>query len=183
MPTRTLCGARIAQAVALAALTAAASAETLQNYGNDPFLQVSSRIPDCPEPAGPRISKAEWDRDAHHRIEHGNHCWLEGRCRLPNAFLYDKEIAETVKRRLGTLAGTLPAWQQSALWITIRGRWLTVQGCTSPGFPRDAFLAALREVPDVERVIDQTTATPARGVPYARFEPAAPASAPAAPAR
>ncbi len=163
--------------VALAVATPT-SGQTLRNYGDDPFLRISTRIANCPEPAGPRISEAEWRRDAHHRIEHGNHCWLEGRCRLPNAFLYDKEIAESTRRRLATLSASLPAWQASSLWIMIRGRWLTVQGCTASGFPLAGFLAALREVPDVERVIDETTATPGRGVPYEPF--AVPASAPPA---
>ncbi|WP_369804589.1 BON domain-containing protein [Cupriavidus sp. YR651] len=155
-----------------AAMTGATNivlAQTLRNFGDDPFLQVSQAISDCPEPAGPRISEDEWKRDAHHRIEEGNHCYVEGRCRLANAYRYDKDIAEAVQRRLDTLRRTLPGWQNSSLWIMVRGRWLTVQGCVAPGFDRAPFLAALKEVADVERVIDQTTATPARGVPYTRY--------------
>ncbi len=151
-----------------------ACAEDIANYGNDPFLQVSSRIAGCPEPAGPRVSEAEWRREAHHRIEQGNHCWTEGRCRLANAFQYDKEIAESLQRRLRTLATIMPAWQDSTLWITVRGRWLTVQGCVRPGFAVAPFLHALREVADVEKVVDQTTASPARGVPYVSYAPGGP---------
>jgi hypothetical protein len=172
---------KLSIALALVTASGAASAETLLNYGNDPFMHVSSRIAACPEPAGPRISEAEWRRDAHHRIEHGNHCWIEGRCRLPNAFLYDKEIAESLKRRLDTLSAALPAWRESSLWITVRGRWLTVQGCTGATFPKAQFLDGMREVPDVERVIDQTTPTPSRGVPYERYTPAPPRAASAPP--
>jgi hypothetical protein len=157
-----------------------ARAEAVANYGNDPFVQVSSRIADCPEPAGPRVSEDEWRREAHHRIEQGNHCWTEGRCRLANAFQYDKEIAESLQRRLQTLAITMPAWQDSTLWITVRGRWLTVQGCVRPGFAAAPFLNALREVADVEKVVDQTTATPSRGVPYARYAPGGPGAGQAA---
>ena len=158
-------------ALAVALPLQPACAETVANYGHDPFEQVSSRIADCPEPAGPRVSQAEWRREAHHRIEQGNHCWSEGRCRLANAFHYDKEIAESLQRRLRTLATTMPGWQDSTLWITVSGRWLTVQGCVRPGFAVAPFLAALREVADVEKVVDQTTSTPARGVPYVRFAP------------
>src|SRR6202008_3379902 len=68
--------------------------DELQNRGHDPFFQVSAAIAHCPEPAGPRVSEAEWKREAHHRIEHGNHCCLEGRCRRPNAVEYDEEIAD-----------------------------------------------------------------------------------------
>lgn len=147
----------------------AQAGDDLRNYGEDPFFQVSSAIPNCPEPAGPRITEAEWKRDAHHRIEHGNHCWIEGRCRLPNAFGYDKEIADTTRRRLQWLSANLPAWRQSTLWITVWQRWILVQGCVAPDFPTAKFIGALREVPDAERVIDQTTANPARTVPYAVF--------------
>lgn len=144
-------------------------AQTLRNHGNDPFVHASGAIADCPEPAGPRVSEEEWKREAHHRIEEGNHCYAEGRCRLANAYQYDREIADTLQRRLADLRRTLPAWQNSSLWIMVRGRWVTVQGCVAADFNRPAFLAALREIPDVEKVIDQTTATPARGVPYARY--------------
>jgi hypothetical protein len=143
---------------------------TLRNFGNDPFVRISQEIADCPEPAGPRISEAQWKREAHHRIEQGNHCYVEGRCRLANAYQYDNDIAEALQRRLDTLRRTQPAWQNSSLWITVSGRRLTVQGCVAPDFHRSSFLGALREIADVEQVIDQTTSTPARGVPYTLYD-------------
>jgi len=143
--------------------------EPLLNRGHDPFFQISSAIPDCPEPAGPRITEAEWKRDSHHRIEHGNHCWIEGRCRLPNAFAYDQEIADTARRRLQWLTTNMPEWKQSTLWITVWQRWILVQGCVGPQFPTARFMAAMREIPDVERVADQTTRDAARSLPYAPF--------------
>ena len=149
--------------------TEVAHAQSLSNFGNDPFARVSHAIADCPEPAGPRVSEDEWKREAHHRIEEGNHCYAEGRCRLANSYQYDKDIADALQRRLADLRRTMPAWQNSSLWIMVRGRWLTVQGCVPADFKRAAFLSALREIPDVEKVIDQTTATPERGVPYARY--------------
>ncbi|WP_439709411.1 BON domain-containing protein [Cupriavidus pauculus] len=99
---------------------------TLRNFGNDPFVRISQAIADCPEPAGPRISEAQWKREAHHRIEQGNHCYVEGRCRLANAYQYDNDIAEALQRRLDTLSHSQPAWQNSSLWITVSGRRLTV---------------------------------------------------------
>jgi hypothetical protein len=147
----------------------AVAQEDLQNRGHDPFFRISSAVPHCPEPAGPRVSEAEWMRESHHRIEHGNHCWLEGRCRLPNAFEYDNEIAESTQRRLQWLNTTLPAWQKSSLWITVWQRWILIQGCVAPGFPADQFMAAMRDVPDAERVIDETTEHPEQKLPYALF--------------
>ncbi len=150
-------------------MPAANAGDDLQNRGQDPFFQVSSAIPNCPEPAGPRVSEAEWRRESHHRIEHGNHCWLEGRCRLPNAFAYDQEIADSTRRRLQWLSANMPGWRQSTLWVTVWQRWMLVQGCVAPDFAAQPFMNALRDVPDVERVIDQTTAHPERGVPYALY--------------
>lgn len=159
--------------LALALLLAAPAAhaeDDLQNRGHDPFFQISSGIANCPEPAGPRISEAEWKRDSHHRIEHGNHCWVEGRCRLPNAFAYDDEIAETAKRRLQWMSIHVPGWREkTSLWVTIWQRWVLVQGCVAPGYAFEPFMTALRDVPDVERFINETTAHPERGVPYALF--------------
>ncbi|HTI16495.1 MAG TPA: BON domain-containing protein [Trinickia sp.] len=143
--------------------------DELQNRGHDPFFQISSAIPKCPEPAGPRVDESEWKRESHHRIEHGNHCWLEGRCRLPNSFAYDEEIADSTRRRLQWLSANLPAWRQSTLWVTVWQRWVLVQGCVASGFPLAQFMAALREVPDVEVVVDETTAHPEQQVPYALF--------------
>ncbi len=154
----------------LLAMPSSHAEDDLQNRGHDPFFQISSGVANCPEPAGPRISEAEWKRDSHHRIEHGNHCWVEGRCRLPNAFSYDDEIAETAKRRLQWMAIHVPGWQQNTtLWVTVWQRWMLVQGCVAPGYAFGPFMTALRDVPDVERFINETTAHPERGVPYALF--------------
>ncbi|MGF6767946.1 hypothetical protein P3T18_000416 [Paraburkholderia sp. GAS199] len=106
---------------------------------------------------------------SHHRIEHGNHCWLEGRCRLPNAFDYDGEIAETTRRRLQWLSEVLPAWRQSTLWITVYQRWILVQGCVTDRFPRERFFAALNEVADAERIVSEVTEHVDQKPPYILF--------------
>jgi hypothetical protein len=164
---RTRHGVVVAAILALA--NGAVAQDDLQNRGHDPFFQISSAVARCPEPAGPRVSEAEWMRESHHRIEHGNHCWLEGRCRLPIAFEYEDEIADSTRRRLQWLNTTLPAWRQSTLWITVWQRWILIQGCVAPNFPLDQFMAAMRDVPDAERVIDETTAHPEQKIPYALF--------------
>lgn len=140
---------------ALLLLTPSAHADDLQNRGNDPFFQISSAVANCPEPAGPRVSEAEWKRDAHHRIEHGNHCWLEGRCRLSNSYRYDVEIAEAAQRRLSSIAADIAWATQTSLWLTFQRRIVVVQGCIAPGFALAKFLKALGETADVEAVVDQ----------------------------
>jgi hypothetical protein len=57
--------------------------------------------------------------------------------------------------------------------VTVWQRWILVQGCVAPIFPIGPFMAALRKVPDVELVIDETTAHPEQSVPYTRIRNAA----------
>lgn len=138
----------------------ATPAGDLRNFGNDPFLHISSAVNNCPTPLGPALSEADWLADAHHRIEKGNHCWLEGRCRLSNSYAYDREIADALPRRLTAIAAEIPWQRQSALWLTVQRRIVVVQGCVAPTFPLRKFLKALGETADVEAVIDQTVVRP-----------------------
>jgi hypothetical protein len=137
------------------------------NHGNDPFLQISRAISDCPVPLGPLETEKEWLDDSHYRIERGNSCWIEGRCRLPNAYLYDAEIADAVQRRLTNLNVATHWREQSSLWLTLQRRFIYVEGCVAPGFDKAAFLAGLEKTADVDRVIDNTTNDPqAARLPY-----------------
>jgi len=65
---------------------AAIAAGPRTNHGNDPFFQISTAIAHCPMPLGPLQTNEEWLDDAHYRIERGNSCWVEGRCRLSSAY-------------------------------------------------------------------------------------------------
>jgi len=130
------------------------------NRGHDPFFQISKTIAACPAPLGPLETEKEWLDDSHYRIERGNSCWIEGRCRLPNAYLYDAEIAEAVARRLASVNVATHWREQSTLWLTLQRRFIYVEGCVAPGFDKHAFLAELAKTADVERVIDNTTTDP-----------------------
>lgn len=151
--------------------------KALLNRGQDPFFRISSGIAGCPEPLGPRIDEAAWQRETHHRLERGYRCHAEGRCRLSSAYHYDREIAETVQRRLQWLSrqhrGSPDSWQQSlprtSLWLTVSRRWVTIQGCVPRGFDPKPLADALREVEGVERVVVETTDRPRQPVPYALF--------------
>ncbi|WP_248322567.1 BON domain-containing protein [Caballeronia sp. Sq4a] len=142
--------------LALHALAVGAD-ETLANRGNDPFLHVSNAIADCPAPRGPFETEAEWLDEAHYRIERGNSCWIAGRCRLPNSYDYDREIAESVTRRLNALNAWLQWRDKTSLWLTLQRRFVYVDGCVSPDFDRARFVAGLSETADVEKIIDRTT--------------------------
>ncbi len=132
--------------------------EPRANHGNDPFFQVSSAISGCPVPLGPLRTEQEWLADSHYRVERGNSCWWEGRCRLSNSYLYDREIQEAVKRRLTNIEPSTHWREQTTLWLVLQRRFIYVQGCVSPDFNKQAFLSGLAKTADVERVIDQTTA-------------------------
>jgi hypothetical protein len=137
------------------------------NRGNDPFIQISKAIPQCPAPLGPMETEQEWLNDAHYRIERGNTCWVEGRCRLSNSYRYDAEIAEAVQRRLSAINPATHWREQSSLWLVLQRRFIYVQGCVSPGFDKDKFLAELAKTADVDQVIDNTTSDPkAKPLPY-----------------
>lgn len=137
------------------------------NRGHDPFFQISHAIAACPVPLGPLETGQEWLDESHYRIERGNSCWVEGRCRLSNAYLYDAEIAEAVQRRLTTINYATHWREQTTLWLMLQRRFIYVQGCVAPGFDKAAFLGELGKTADVERVIDDTTSNPrALRLPY-----------------
>jgi hypothetical protein len=141
--------------------------ELLANRGNDPFFQVSTSIARCPEPLGPLTTPQEWLDDAHYRIERGNSCWIEGRCRLSNAYLYDAEIAESVQRRLQNINFTTHWREKSTLWLMLQRRFVYVEGCVSPDFDKSRFLFELEKTADVDKVIDNTiTDLSTRPLPY-----------------
>ncbi len=159
---------RIAAYAAAILVCHAAPAEDIRaNWGSDPFLAVSRAVSGCPEALGPRVTQAEWLRQAHYRVERGNSCWVEGRCRLPNAYRYDREIADAATRRLANLEPDLHWQERTTLWLTLQRRFIYVAGCVAPDFDTASFLLELAKTADVERVIDQTTTTPsAISLPY-----------------
>lgn len=140
--------------------------ETRVNRGNDPFFQISKAIADCPVPLGPFETEQEWLDDAHYRIERGNSCWVEGRCRLSNGYLYDKEIQEAVGRRLTSINYTTHWRDSTTLWFTLQRRFIYVEGCVSPDFDKQKFLTELGKTADVDRVIDNTMTDPKGKPPY-----------------
>jgi len=130
--------------------------DTLKNRGNDPFFRISNALTGCPVPLGPMISEQQWLGESHYRVERGNSCWVEGRCRLSNSYNYDAEIAVAVQRRLTSIAATTHWKDQTALWLVLQRRFIYLQGCVSPDFDKKTFLFELAKTADVEQVVDQT---------------------------
>lgn len=144
-------------ALALAALAFAAhAAEERANFFNDPFLQATNGIADCPVPPGPSITRAEMEAQAHSRIERGTSCFQSGRCRLPNSYLYDQEIIPRVKKAIladGRFADT-------SVWVEGQRRWVWLKGCVRRPEEAKALEELVRSLDDVEAVIDQLSVKP-----------------------
>jgi hypothetical protein len=160
-------GVRLFLLFSAACLTGACHAEPGTNVFNDPFVQVTAAIANCPTPRGPSFSAAQAKADAHGRVERGTSCFLSGRCRLPNAYLYDKEIAPRVARFLRQD----DRFARSSLWIIVQRRWVVLMGCVDSAEMGIAAERAVKSVDDVEAVVGHWAVDPS-AVPY----PAAAAS-------
>jgi hypothetical protein len=135
----------------------------------DPFLQVTTSIAGCPEPAPPSYADTadaayQARFEAHSRSERGTSCYQSGRCRLPNAYLYDKEIIPRVKRFI--LQD--PRFADTSIWIAGQRRWVYVQGCVKTRRQAIDMVRAVQTVDDVERVVDELF-VPGRGTPPYRL--------------
>ena len=133
----------------------------------DPFEQVTANIPGCPVPAPPSYQNTATEAfqqrfEAHWRGERGTSCYLSGRCRLPNSYLYDKEIIPRVKKFI--LQDK--RFENSSLWIAGQRRWVTIQGCVNSKAQAKALVESVATVDDVERVVDETMVGTTRKPPY-----------------
>jgi hypothetical protein len=137
--------------LALGASTATTAAEERENYFGDPFLQVTHAIAECPPQEGPLITQAEMRSQAHVRAERGTSCYLSGRCRLPNAYLYDKEIIPRVEKAI--LADG--RFAQTSLWVEGQRRWVWLKGCVRTRSDAAALEKLVRNIDDVEAVINE----------------------------
>ena len=125
--------------------------EPRTNVYGDPFVQATSGIAHCPVPEGPMLTAAEARAESHGRVERGTSCYRSGRCRLPNAYLYDRELAPRVAQfivRAGRFADT-------SVWVTSQRRWIRLQGCVQSTAQSAALIDAVRGIDDVEAVVDE----------------------------
>lgn len=123
------------------------------NYFEDPFLQVTNAIEFCPEPEGPKVTQAQVREEAHGRTQRGTSCFQSGRCRLPSAYLYDKEIIPRVKKAL--LADG--RFSDTSVWVEGQRRWVWLKGCVNNLEQALSIEQVVRDIDDVEVVINQLT--------------------------
>lgn len=140
------------------------SADTVRrNWFDDPFVRATSGLPTCPEPEPPVISEAQMRAEAHWRAERGASCFQSGRCRLPNAYLYDKEIVPRVVKAI-TADGR---FGDTSIWIEGQRRWVWLKGCVAQAKQEELLERLVRQIDDVEAVIVQLqVGTAASPLPY-----------------
>lgn len=139
--------------VLLAATVACAPvlAQQATNAFDDPFLRATSAIAGCAVPAGPLYTPEEVREQAHVRAQSGTSCYHSGRCRLPNAFLYDKEIAPRVVQFLNRDERLA----DSSVWVTVRQRHVVLQGCVRSKEQAGTMERSVALIDDVVGVVPQ----------------------------
>jgi hypothetical protein len=136
--------------VILALAACAAAAQERRNAFDDPFLEVTHALPGCPEPRGPGFTEEEVRKEAHVRAQHGTSCYRVGRCRLPNSYLYDKEIIPRVQQYI-RMDGR---FDDTSVWILGERRLVTLMGCVKTPEQADQMEKAVLLVDDVIGVIN-----------------------------
>ncbi len=142
------------------------------NHFNDPFVQVSSAMADCPVPQGPMFTQQQVRDEAHVRAQHGGSCFRSGRCRLPNSYLYDKEIIPRVLSYLQQDG----RFNNTSIWVLGERRLVTLMGCVQSQEQSRAAEQAVLLVDDVMGVVNHLTVGTAGKPKYstvpAEFRPA-----------
>lgn len=143
--------ARIVLLIGAYLLCTSAFSQEKTNYFNDPFERVTSGLVGCPVPEGPMISAEQARSESHYRTERGTSCYQSGRCRLPNSYLYDKEIIPRVKQFIledGRFSDT-------SIWVVGQRRWVTLRGCVNSDSQSQEIERSVKGVDDVEVVVNE----------------------------
>jgi len=144
-------GLRIGACVLALLVAQGVGADGRRNFFNDPFIQVTGALWACPVPAGPLYSDAEAKAEEHVRSQRGVSCHLAGRCRLPNAYLYDREIVPRVERAIHADG----RFEHTSVWAYGQRRWVWLQGCVNSQAESAAIEQLIRNIDDVEAVINE----------------------------
>lgn len=141
---------RILALLLLALCLDPALAQQRRNAFGDPFLPVTSAYPGCPVPRPPGYTEEEIRQEAHVRAQHGNSCFRSGRCRLPNSYLYDKEIVPRVQQYLRQDG----RFDDTSVWVLGERRIVTLTGCVRTQEQAEQMEQAVRLVDDVMGVVN-----------------------------
>ena len=131
-------------------LAAVAAADELIQL--DPFAQATSGHPNCVAPAPPLLTREQVERGAHARAERGTRCAMEGTCEPGGAYRRDPEINEAVRAAIAADK----RFATSSVWLTTSRGWVTLQGCVRDAAQRVALVDAVKKIPRVVQVFDET---------------------------
>ena len=126
-------------------------------------MQATQAIAACPTAEGPLVTAEEVRSQSHIRAEKGTTCHYHGRCRLPNAYLYDKDIVPRVVRFINLD----PRFSNSTIWVLGQRRWVYLKGCVATAEQAQQLEAEVRLIDDVESVVNELMVG-ATGVPRYR---------------
>jgi len=146
----------VLRTLAVVAGSVACVAHAAETYQLDPFAQATSGYAECPTIAPPLVSADEMRSVAHARSERGTRCAMEGTCEPGGAYKRDPEINDRVKTAIASDA----RFARSSIWLTTSRKWVTLEGCVRSKRERTQLVEAVRAMPGVERVFDQTTIGP-----------------------
>jgi hypothetical protein len=135
--------------------------EAKANHFNDPFSHATGGIADCPVPEGPEITLAEMLAQSHGRSERGTSCYQAGRCRLPNAYLYDQDIIARAVKAIDQDG----RFGDTSVWLLGQRRWVWLKGCVRSAGQAQELERLVGSLDDVEAVVNELTvwAKPASG--------------------
>ena len=140
----------ILAAMAALCLVGAADAQQRRNAFDDPLLPVTSALPGCPAPRPPGYTEEEIRKEAHVRAQHGTSCFHSGRCRLPNSYLYDREIIPRVQQYLRRDG----RFDDTSVWVLGERRIVTLMGCVRTREQAEQMEKAVLLVDDVMGVVN-----------------------------
>lgn len=160
-------------ALLFASCAATCGAQELRNWFDDPFVQLTAEVPDCPVPAGPFVDEQDRLVQSHRRAEKGTTAWLAGESERPKAYAYDAEIAASLTQAFKA-ARRFP---DSSLWATVQGRVVYIEGCLALESEVQPLETFVRATPFVQQAIAIVRIGRTGRVPF-RVMPAQAASAP-----
>jgi hypothetical protein len=152
---------------ALCGAAAMAQEPARTNAFDDPFVQATRAIAVCPVAEGPLVTADEVRSQSHIRAEKGTTCHYHGRCRLPNAYLYDKDIVPRVVRFIELDS----RFANSTIWVLGQRRWVYLKGCVANAEQAKALEGEVRLIDDVETVVNELMVGTAGTPPYRTQRP------------
>ena len=144
---------RIGHVLSVAILLASSLAVAQGPMQLDPFTQATNGMPSCPTVVPRLYSPDEMRTEAHARSERGTRCALEGTCEPGGAYKRDGEINEQVRAEIAADK----RFVDTSVWVTTSRKWVTLKGCVRANGQRNAVVALVKDLKDVERVFGELT--------------------------